>query len=107
MTLQAQFEQFMKEKDSVLVGQVYKDNDPRSEGRNGIVVEIDQAFHRARLNWGARNTWVSLKRLRPIGRLKGYTLVTNVPDMDLVSETCDSTWSDSREFEKRGKAVYE
>lgn len=48
---------------AIRVGQIWKDNDSRMHGRQGVVVEVDDSRNKALINWG-RKTWVSYKRLR-------------------------------------------
>ena len=63
---------------AVKVGQVWEDNDYRSKGRQGKVVQVGQSS--ALISWfgSKRETRVRLDRMRPSST--GYKLVTDVED---------------------------
>jgi len=55
-----------------LVGRLIADNDPRSRGRRGRIIEEDGAF--VWVQWGPRTTRVAKARLEKAGR-SGYRFV--------------------------------
>lgn len=56
---------------NVQVGQVWQDNDKRSNYRRGRVTEVDETH--ARVDWGRTATRVKLTRFKPTST--GYRLV--------------------------------
>lgn len=59
---------------NVKVGQIWQDNDGRSEGRTGRIVSMDDTH--ARVEWGVNTTRVKLTRFKPTST--GYRLIQDV-----------------------------
>lgn len=72
---------------AIVIGQVWEDDDPRSQGRRIEIIEVDAPGGRARgrvlsvgrnvseSQVGRRTRWISFRRFRPGNR--GYRLVEN------------------------------